>query len=48
MPVSCIIFIISQTHANCCDFMASNFYFYIEAIIKPHKTEYQMLKQIAR
>ena len=32
MSVSCIIFIISQTHANGCDVIASFFYFYTEAI----------------
>ena len=32
MSVSCIIFIIFQTHANGCDFMATYFYFYIKAI----------------
>ena len=32
MSISCIIFIISQTHATGCDFIASIFYFYIETI----------------
>ena len=32
---------------NGCDFMASKYYFYIDAIFYPNKIEYQMLKQIS-